>query len=151
MEGIQKRYAISLHSSTFANMGVTGTYTYPISFTIPANSPPTLQCEYGSLTWRLKANVHRPGTFTQKLTAVRDVTVISCPGEDDMDEHENMIVERQWEGQMQYVITIPGKMFYVGGTIPIQLTFMPLAKVKIHRITAVLEGVLINPFPRGYP
>jgi hypothetical protein len=121
-----------------------GTYTYPISFTIPANSPPSLQCDNGNVVWRLKASVHRPGAFTPKLTAVRDVTVISCPGEDDMDETECLIVERQWEGQLRYLIAISGRMFYVGGTIPLQITFMPLAKVKIHRVAIFLEGGFLN-------
>jgi arrestin-related trafficking adapter 3/6 len=95
------------------------------------------------VTWRLKAYVHRPGAFTTKLTAVRDVTVISCPGEDDLDEHESLIVERQWEEQLQYIVAISGKMFFVGGTIPMQITFLPLSNVKIHRISVTLEGVFI--------
>jgi hypothetical protein len=95
------------------------------------------------MTWRLKACVHRPGTFATKLTAVRDVTVIACPGEDDLKEHKGLVAERQWEGQLHYLVTISGKTFYVGGTIPMQVTFMPLAEVKIHSISVVLEGVFI--------
>ncbi|CDO77771.1 hypothetical protein BN946_scf185041.g2 [Trametes cinnabarina] len=51
-----------------------GVYTYPISFAIPANSPPTLHVDYGSITWKLKAVVHRPGTFKAKLQTSQDIT-----------------------------------------------------------------------------
>ncbi|TFK50963.1 hypothetical protein OE88DRAFT_1645213 [Heliocybe sulcata] len=115
-----------------------GTYTYPISFTIPAGSPPTLQCEYGSVTWRLKATVHRPGAFKSKLTAQREVTLVACP-EEDAEDNENIIVERQWDDQLQYFISISGRTFHIGGTMPVHLTLMPLAKVKVYRISVLLE------------
>jgi hypothetical protein len=56
-----------------------------------------------------------------------------------MDEHESLVVERTWENQMQYLISISGKMFYLGGVIPIDITFVPMAKVKIHRIAVYIE------------
>ena len=121
-----------------------GTYTYPISIAIPADSPPTLECAYGSVTWQLKAHVHRPGTFSQKLSATREVTIIAAPGEDDTEEHENIIVERQWDTQMQYLISISGKSFPIGGTMPIQITMLPLAKMKIYRISVLLEGPALH-------
>lgn len=117
-----------------------GTYTYPISIAIPSNSPPTLECAYGSVVWRLKAHVHRPGAFSQKLSATREVTIIAAPGEDDTEEHENIIVERQWDNQMQYLISVSGKSFPIGGTMPIQITMLPLTKMKIYRISVLLEG-----------
>lgn len=121
-------------------MNTSGTYTYPISFAIPANTPPTLHCDYGSVTYRLKATVHRPGTFTSKLTTSREVTLIACPGEDDLDESDNVVVQRQWETQMHYVIVISGRAFPIGSVIPLHLTFVPMSKIKIYRISAVLEG-----------
>lgn len=119
---------------------VIGTYTYPISFTIPGDSPPTLDCTHGSVKWRLKASVHRPGAFIQKMTTQREVVLIATPGEDDTEDTENIIVERQWESQLQYLISISGRSFYIGGTIPLHMTILPLAKAKIHRISVILEG-----------
>ncbi|OCH90613.1 hypothetical protein OBBRIDRAFT_819245 [Obba rivulosa] len=116
-----------------------GVYTYPISFSIPANSPPSMQCEYGSVIWRLKAYAHRPGTFTTKLSAMQEITVVACPSEEDTEETESIIVERQWDTQMQYLITISGRSFVVGGTIPISITFMPWTKMKIYRVSVVIE------------
>jgi arrestin-related trafficking adapter 3/6 len=56
-----------------------------------------------------------------------------------MDEHESLVVERTWENQMQYLISISGKMFCLGGVIPIDVTFVPMAKVKIHSIAINIE------------
>ncbi|KAF8678949.1 Arrestin (or S-antigen), C-terminal domain [Rhizoctonia solani] len=117
-----------------------GTYNYPISFAVPSNTPPSLHCDFGSISYRLKAVVHRTGTFVPKLVAHTEVTLISCPGEDDTEERENVVIERQWDEQLRYFITISGKSFPIGGTVPITLVMMPLAKVKIYRLTVMLEG-----------
>ena len=56
--------------------------------------------------YRLKATVHRSGTFTYKLTASREVVLIASPGEDDLDESDNIVVQREWDSQMNYAIVI---------------------------------------------
>ncbi|KAG6867795.1 hypothetical protein C0993_010990 [Termitomyces sp. T159_Od127] len=116
-----------------------GTYTYPIAFAIPANSPPTILCDYGTVTWRLRATVHRPGAFKSKYAAHREVMVITSPTDEDTEDTENIIVERHWDQQLQYLISISGRSFYIGGTIPITFTLMPLAKMKVHRISIFIE------------
>ena len=120
-----------------------GVYTYPISFAIPANAPPSLSVDYGSVVWRLKAVVHRPGAFKTKLTASHDITVVATPGEDDTEESESIIVERQWDSQMQYLIVISGRSFSIGGHIPITITFMPWTKMKIYRVSVIIEGMSV--------
>ncbi|KAL1938554.1 hypothetical protein VTO73DRAFT_11577 [Trametes versicolor] len=116
-----------------------GVYTYPISFAIPANSPPTLHVDYGSVQWKLKAVVHRPGAFKAKLQTSHDLTVVTTPCEDETEESESIIVERQWDTQMQYLIAISGRSFPLGGTMPISITFMPWTKMKIHRVSVLIE------------
>ncbi|KAG8691633.1 hypothetical protein FRC09_011570 [Ceratobasidium sp. 395] len=116
-----------------------GTYNYPISFAIPSNTLPSLHCDFGSIVYRLKAVVHRTGTFVPKLVAQHEVTLIASPGEDDTEETENIVVERQWDEQLRYFINIAGKSFPIGGVVPITLVMMPLAKVRIYRITVLLE------------
>ncbi|KAI0343649.1 hypothetical protein BDW22DRAFT_1356137 [Trametopsis cervina] len=116
-----------------------GVYTYPISFVVPPGSPPTLACDFGTVIWKLKAYAHRPGTFTTKLSASQEVTIVASPSEDDTEDTENIIVERAWETQMQYLIVISGRSFPIGGTIPFSITFMPLTKMKIFRLQVVLE------------
>ncbi|KAJ7270032.1 hypothetical protein B0H12DRAFT_1094114, partial [Mycena haematopus] len=116
-----------------------GTYTFPISFAIPPDAPPSMECPYGTVVWRLKANVHRPGTFAPRMHAVREVLVIAAPMEDDTEESESIVVERHWEQQLQYLISISGRSFPIGGVMPISLTMMPISKVKIHRLSILLE------------
>ena len=102
--------------------------------------PPTLSCDYGSVTWRLKANVHRPGAFTPKLSASRDVLFVAAPSEDLREDAEGFAIERVWGDQMQYSVSVSGRMFPIGGTIPVTLNFLPMAKVRIFKISAQLEG-----------
>ncbi|KAG8709975.1 hypothetical protein FRC08_017803 [Ceratobasidium sp. 394] len=116
-----------------------GTYNYPISFAIPSNTLPSLHCDFGSVVYRLKAVVHRAGTFVPKLVAQAEVTLISSPGENDTEETDNIVVERQWGEQLRYFINISGKSFPVGGVVPVTLTLMPLDKVRIYRISVILE------------
>ena len=104
-----------------------------------------MDCPYGHVTWRLKAQVHRPGTFIQKLSASQEVILIASPGEDDTEDTENIIIERQWDMQLQYLISVSGRSFYIGGTLPIQITILPMTKAKVHRISVILEGVCYIP------
>ncbi|ODN78575.1 hypothetical protein L202_04183 [Cryptococcus amylolentus CBS 6039] len=115
------------------------TYNYPISFPIPVNAPPTIHAEFGSVMYRLKASVVRVGALTPNLTEDTEIVMIATPQEDDLEETENVIVERQWEEQMRYQITLGGKAFPIAGTIPISIRLMPLLKCKIHRLTVALE------------
>ena len=90
--------------------------------------------------------MHRPGTFTTRLTATRDVTLIACPGEDDLDESDNIVVQREWDSQMHYLIIVSGRAFPIGSSIPLQITFMPIAKIKVYRISAYIEGGFLTIF-----
>lgn len=84
--------------------------------------------------------MHRPGPFNAKLAASREIIVVVSPTEEDTEASDNIIVERLWEQQMQYLISISGRSFYIGGTVPISFTMMPFTKVKIYRIAVFLEG-----------
>ena len=84
--------------------------------------------------------MHRPGTFHSKLSAERDVIVVACPMEEDTEDSESIIIERNWDQQMQYLISISGRSFFIGGTVPISIVLMPMDKVKVHRITVHIEG-----------
>lgn len=117
-----------------------GVYTYPISIMIPGNAPPTLRCLKGNVTWWLNGQARRPGTFTPKLSASREVILVASPGEDDTEDMENIIVQRRWDSQLEYLLSISGRSFYIGGTLPIQITILPMTKIKVHRIAVILEG-----------
>ena len=121
-------------------LGILGTYTFPISFSIPGNAPPTMVCHFGSVHWRLKAYVHRPGTFKAKMMTSREVITVACPTSEDTEDTENIIVERLWDQQLQYLIAVSGKSFHVGGTVPVSFTLLPLAKISVYRMSVILEG-----------
>ena len=74
------------------------------------------------------------------MVATREVVVVASPSDDDTEDTENIIVERHWDQQLQYLISISGRSFYIGGIMPVSLTLMPLAKVKIHKIFVYIEG-----------
>jgi len=78
-----------------------GVYHYPISFTIPVSTPPTIHADFGSVVYRLKAVVHRAGALTSNLNDEKEVRMVATPGEDDTEETENVVVERQWEEQLR--------------------------------------------------
>ncbi|KAF8520275.1 hypothetical protein BU17DRAFT_89281 [Hysterangium stoloniferum] len=116
-----------------------GTYTYPVSFAIPSSYPPTIHCDYGTITYRLRGVVHRPGTLTSKLAASRDVILVASPPDDDAEETPFLNVERQWDTQLRYLIAFSGRSFTIGSRIPFKLTLVPMEKVKIYRISIYLE------------
>jgi len=49
----------------------------------------------------LKATVVRVGALSPNLVEDTEVYMIASPQEDDMEESENVLVERQWEEQMR--------------------------------------------------
>ncbi|KAI5477665.1 arrestin domain protein [Pseudohyphozyma bogoriensis] len=116
-----------------------GTYVYPISIPVPASLPPTISSDFGYVAYSLKATVHRAGALTANLSSTTDVVLVSTPGQDDTEESESIVVERFWETQMKYHVALSGKSFPVGGQIPISIRLSPMAKVKLYRVTAILE------------
>ncbi len=112
--------------------------------------PPTIHCDYGTVTWRLKANVHRPGIFTPKFSASREINLVASPSEDLREDMDGFSIERIWGDQMQYMLSVSGRMFPIGGTIPITLSFLPMAKVRIYKITVHLEGDPYFSISRSY-
>ena len=66
--------------------------------------------------------------------------MVSCPSEDDTEDTESIIVERPWDTQMQYLIAISGRSFPIGSTIPFSITFVPWTKMKVFRLSLVIEG-----------
>jgi len=93
------------------------------------------------------AMAHSP-KFTYKLSASREVILVASPGEDNTEDIENTIIQRQWDSQLQYLLSISGRSFYIGGTLPIQITILPMKNIKVHRIAVILEGTCYAPCVR---
>ncbi|KAF9777874.1 hypothetical protein BJ322DRAFT_1176291 [Thelephora terrestris] len=116
-----------------------GTYRYPISFAIPADSPPSLDSMFGSIVWTLTATVHRPGRFTPRMETVRTINVVATPSEDATEDVESVTVNKTWEDQMVYCLSIVGRAFPIGTKVPIQLTLLPMAKIKIYKVSVAID------------
>ena len=139
-EGALSIYLLAYHGVTRR----AGTYTYPVFFTIPNNSPPTMKAGHGSLVWKVKAEVKRPSAFKSKMTAQKEVAVVCAPKDDDSEEVGGIDLQRQWDGQLQYRIQLAGRDVPVGGELPFQVTLVPLARVKVHSISVYLDGEQIT-------
>ncbi|KZV97860.1 hypothetical protein EXIGLDRAFT_764061, partial [Exidia glandulosa HHB12029] len=96
------------------------------------------------------AIVHRQGAFTPKISAVREVVLVAAPGDEELGDVTDTVgsalgvgthvhIERQWETQMRYLIVVGGRGAPIGGRLPIWMTLMPLAPIKIYRISILLE------------
>lgn len=90
--------------------------------------------------YRLKAVVHRPGALTSKLVATREVTLVAAPVGDDTEETHSIVVERQWDDQLRYIITLNGRNFIIGSQVHFNLTMFPMEKCKVYRLAVSLEG-----------
>ncbi|KAL0066316.1 hypothetical protein AAF712_006747 [Marasmius tenuissimus] len=130
-----------------------GTYTYPITFRIPGHAPPTLECTYGNVSWRIKGVVRRYGTFASNLNTTSPLLVVSTPApllyspSAPTDPfygalEENILVERHWDNQLHYSINVSGRSFHVGpgATIGVDFTFVPLSRgVRVWRVGVGIE------------
>lgn len=77
---------------------------------IPSTLPPTLHCEFGQVVYTIKGFVYRAGALTSNLTSEVEVNLVACPGEDNLEETESIVVERFWETQMRYMVALSGKV-----------------------------------------
>jgi hypothetical protein len=102
--------------------------------------PASLECDGGSVTWKLVAKVRRPGVFTPNLTATRDVHVVSLPADADVDMAGDIQIERPWDDQLQYLFRVSRKTFVIGSSFNIKVIFMPLAKVRMYKFAVDIEG-----------
>jgi hypothetical protein len=67
--------------------------------------------------YKLKATVHRPGTFSTKITAATVVELVSAPAEEDAEDGEPIVIERQWDMELRYLISISGRNFPQGADV----------------------------------
>ncbi len=110
--------------------------------------PASLECDGGSITWKLVAKVRRPGVFTPNLTATRDVHVVSLPADADVDMAGEIQIERPWDDQLQYLFKVSRKTFAIGASFHVKMIFMPLAKIRMYKLAIDMEGKLLLPTPR---
>jgi hypothetical protein len=140
MAGVPERSVTYLESGLTLQLASAGTYTFPISFEIPSHLPTSLECDGGSVKWKLVAKVRRPGVFTSKLTATREVQVVSIPAESDVETTGEVLIEKPWDNQLQYLFIISGKVLTIGSSFNVKMSFLPLDKIRIYKLAVDLEG-----------
>ncbi|KIN95897.1 hypothetical protein M404DRAFT_293908 [Pisolithus tinctorius Marx 270] len=97
-----------------------GTYTYPIVFPLSPHLPPTYKLPWASLSYTLRAVVHRPGAFTSKMTCSKPFIVVSAPavstseGGGASGDPGPVSIDRVWEGRLGYSIELPGRLLIAG-------------------------------------
>ena len=70
----------------------------------------------------LKKNIFQTlaGTFHSKFTASTIVTLVSAPLDEDTEDGDAVIIERQWDYQLRYLIAIGGRHFAQGSEVRAQ-------------------------------
>lgn len=128
-------------SSTGAQQGVelpAGSYTCPFSFTLPKDAVPSISLPHGSRTYHLKAHIHRAGMLTPSVTRIVPFTVVLL--NDSEFSYVNVSHEDRWKDNLLYAWRLGSQpAFVLGESIPLELTFVPLDKVFIHKIVVTLH------------
>jgi arrestin-related trafficking adapter 3/6 len=102
--------------------------------------PASLACNGGSVTWKLMAKVRRPGVFTSNLTALREVQVVSVPADANFEMAGDIVIEKPWDDQLQYLFKVSGKVFAIGGSFNVKMVFMPMSKIRLYKLAIDIEG-----------
>ena len=77
------------------------------------------------------------------METVHTINVVATPSQDATEDVECITVNKSWEDQMEYFLSIVGRAFPIGSKIPVQLMILPIAKVKIHKVSVAVDGTLL--------
>ena len=116
-----------------------GEYEYPFSWSLPPDLPPTLHTDFGHIEYTLRATVSRSGPLTLNLTNHREVTLVQAPDTESTEETDPIIVERTCEDTLSYMVVVSGRSFAIGTQIPLWLKFVPIGKIRIHRVLSLIH------------
>lgn len=111
-----------------------GEYYYNFELPLPQSIPESMEANFGSVHYTLEASVERPGAFRNKVTGTKEVILVRCPADNNIEVNEPIAIQKQWEDQLDYEIVISGKAFPIGTKIPMAFKLTPLAKISLHRI-----------------
>jgi hypothetical protein len=111
-----------------------GDYYYNFELPIPQSLPESIDANFGSVHYFLEASIDRHGTFKTRVSGTKDVVLVRCPADNNIEINEPIAISKQWEDQLDYDIVISGKAFPIGTRIPMAFKLTPLAKIDVHRI-----------------
>lgn len=116
-----------------------GDYIYNFEHPIEAFVPESTLVTFGSVSYFLEANITRLGAFKSNITTRLPIDIVRIPSEDDLEETEPIIINREWEDQLQYDIVIGRKAVVLDSYLPLAFRFIPLfGKVSLYRIRVYL-------------
>ncbi|KAK6203275.1 uncharacterized protein RJT21DRAFT_130074 [Scheffersomyces amazonensis] len=116
-----------------------GDYIYNFEQPLQASIPETCSVTFGTVSYHLEASIVRPGTFKSNLIARMPIQIIRTPAEQNLEEHESIVITRDWEDQLKYDIVIGSKSIVLDSYLPLAFRFVPLfGKVSLHRIRVYL-------------
>ncbi|KAG7882851.1 hypothetical protein KL935_000526 [Ogataea polymorpha] len=113
---------------------VPGDYIYAFEHPIPASAAETIDVTFGSVYYQLEAFLERSGTFKSSLSTKKPVNIVRTPSQDSIEENEPIVINRDWEDQLNYEIVVSSKQVLLNSYLPISFKLSPLDKIKVHRI-----------------
>lgn len=111
-----------------------GDYIYTFELPIQSSLPESTRVAYGSTKYMLEASIEKSGKFKSNLYGHKQINLIRAPFQDSVEENQPIIINREWEGRLQYDIVIYSKQVVLNSYLPISFRMTPLDKVKVHRL-----------------
>ncbi|KAL5598669.1 hypothetical protein BROUX41_003417 [Berkeleyomyces rouxiae] len=105
-----------------------GVYEYSFEIPVDYRYCETVNLPAGYLTWRLSAEIVRPGPFKPNVHGFRDISIIRLPDMLSLEVTEPVAIRKCWEDQLYYEMVLSGRTFPIGGRLPITLKLQPLDK-----------------------
>lgn len=122
-----------------------GQYLYPFVITVPATLPPSLDGRFGSLAYRLRADVVQESVTRSDEIPIQVVDpVISLDtreeelGNELAGNNSGITVERIWENQLHYIVSFNHRKCLIGGSLNLEVILNPLCEMKVYKISAFL-------------
>ncbi|RKP08217.1 hypothetical protein THASP1DRAFT_15954, partial [Thamnocephalis sphaerospora] len=101
-----------------------GVYRYPFEEMLRGDLPETIYVEYGSVEYRIKATVERPGLH-YNCTTDHEVHVERHPYSAAPEWLEGTQVSDTWEGRVAYTLSIPTVAYGCDDVVPVHLDWQP--------------------------
>ncbi|KAL0075699.1 hypothetical protein J3Q64DRAFT_1769164 [Phycomyces blakesleeanus] len=116
-----------------------GHYKWDFELPLPGDLPETVDHQMGSVYYTLKAVAERP-TFSLNYTDKKKLTVTRVLLPSSLELTQSVAISNVWTDKLSYDISLPGKVFSTGATIPITFEFVPIAEdLKVRSITCSLK------------
>ena len=116
-----------------------GNYEWPFEYVIPHDTPESVEgIPEASIIYSLKATISR-GKLARHLHTRKQVRIVRTLLPSSLEFMHTMSIENTWVDKLDYSVAIPTKAAVFGGTIKLEMRFIPLVKgLELGRIAATL-------------